>query len=152
MDLILWRHADAAPGDPDAERALSPKGEKQAQRMADWLATHLPDDCRIIVSPAVRTRQTVEPLGRAYTVEPALLSGSEPEDVLRAAGWPDAGGTVLVVGHQPTMGQTAALLLSGQAQDWSVHKAGIWWFVQREAYDPYGPYLKAVMGPELLTK
>ena len=35
MDLILWRHAEAEPGEPDLERALTPKGVKQARRMAD---------------------------------------------------------------------------------------------------------------------
>ena len=37
MDLILWRHAEAEPGAPDHGRRLTPKGEKQAARMAAWL-------------------------------------------------------------------------------------------------------------------
>ena len=46
MDLILWRHAEAGDhlADPiaDLERPLSPKGERQARRVADW--NHFIDD------------------------------------------------------------------------------------------------------------
>ena len=57
MDLILWRHAEAIDlelvGD-DMVRSLTPKGEKQAARMAVWLDRQLPDGTRILVSPARR--------------------------------------------------------------------------------------------------
>jgi phosphohistidine phosphatase len=152
MDLILWRHAEAEEGEPDLQRALTAKGQKQARRMAEWLAGQLPESCRILVSPAQRTLQTVLPLGRKYKVLAELGPGAEPHDVLRAANWPDAREPVLVVGHQPTLGQVAALLLSGQPHYWNIRKANAWWFVQREPRDPDSLYLRAVMGPELLLK
>lgn len=152
MDLILWRHAEAEEGSPDLQRALSPKGQKQARRMAEWLDTQLPEGCRILVSPALRTLQTVEPLGRKYKVAPQLAPGASPQDVLRAANWPHAKETVLVVGHQPTLGQVAALLISGQDRQWEMKKAAAWWIVQREAQDPDSVYLKAVMTPDLIVK
>ena len=43
MDLILWRHAEAEDGFPDLKRALTPKGRKQAAKMATWLHKHLPE-------------------------------------------------------------------------------------------------------------
>jgi phosphohistidine phosphatase len=46
MDLILWRHAEAfdlAEGGTDLERMLTPRGEKQAARMAAWLDRQLPE-------------------------------------------------------------------------------------------------------------
>jgi phosphohistidine phosphatase len=46
MDLILWRHADAVdaePGESDMDRTLTPKGQKQARRMAEWLTSQLPE-------------------------------------------------------------------------------------------------------------
>ena len=58
MDLILWRHCEAEPGEPDLGRRLTSKGVKQAERMAAWLDSHLPDTCRILVSPADRAQQT----------------------------------------------------------------------------------------------
>ena len=155
MDLILWRHAeahDADPGQDDMERALTPKGQKQARRMADWLTSQLPDSTRILVSPALRTLQTVEPLKRKFKIVHELAPGADPEDILMAANWPNGREPVLVVGHQPTLGQVAALLLSGHPQDWQIKKANAWWLVQREASDPYSLYLKAVMAPDLIVK
>ena len=155
MDLILWRHAealDADPGEEDMERALTSKGQKQARRMADWLKSQLPDSTRILVSPALRTLQTVEPLQRKFKIVHEIAPGADAEDVLLAANWPNAKEPVLVVGHQPTLGQVAALLLSGQPQDWQVKKGSAWWLVQREPLDPYSVYLKAVMSPDLVIK
>ena len=40
MDLIVWRHAEAheaEPGEDDMQRALTPRGRKQAERMAACL-------------------------------------------------------------------------------------------------------------------
>lgn len=155
MDLILWRHAeayDAEPGESDMQRALTPKGQKQARRMADWLTSQLPEGCKILVSPALRTLQTVEPLGRKFKILPELAPGADPVAVLQAANWPHAKEPVLVVGHQPTLGQVAALLLSGRPQEWEMKKANAWWLVQRDPQDPYSVYLKAVMAPDMVTK
>lgn len=155
MDLILWRHAEAADperGQSDMQRALTSKGQKQARRMAEWLTSQLPESCKVLVSPALRTLQTVEPLGRKFKVLPELAPGADPEEVLRAANWPNARDPVLIVGHQPTLGQVAALLMSGQAQYWEMKKASAWWFVQREPNDPGSLYLKAVMAPDLIVK
>ena len=155
MDLILWRHAeafDAEPGADDMERALTPKGQKQARRMAEWLTSQLPEGCKILVSPARRAIQTVEPLKRKYKVVNELAPGADAEDVLQAANWPNAREPVLVVGHQPTLGQVAAVLLSGQPQDWEMKKANAWWLVQRDPGDVFSLYLKAVMAPDLIVK
>lgn len=155
MDLILWRHAEANEadaGEDDLERALTAKGHKQARRMADWLTSQLPDSCRILVSPAVRAVQTAEALKRKFKIVQELSPGADAEDILLAANWPNAREPVLVVGHQPTLGQVAALLLSGQPQDWQIKKANAWWLVQRDPLDAYSLYLKAVMAPDLIVK
>jgi len=55
-----------------------------------------------------------------------------------------------VVGHQPTLGLTAAYLLSGQAQAWAVRKGGVWWLRGREREGRLQVVLHAVVGPELL--
>src|SRR6476469_3237240 len=98
MDLILWRHAEAEEGSPDLQRPLTAKGQKQARRMAEWLASQLPEGCRILVSPALRTLQTVEPLGRKYKVVPEIGPGASAQDVLRAVNWKGKE-AVMVVGH-----------------------------------------------------
>ena len=152
MDLILWRHAEAEEGDPDLERALTTKGHKQARRMAEWLDAQLPDACKILVSPALRTLQTAELLGRKFKVAPELAPGAAPQDLLRAVNWPNSKEPVMVVGHQPTLGRVAALILGGSSQPWEIKKGAAWWIVQRDPKDPDSLYLKAVMAPDMIVK
>ncbi len=135
MDLILWRHAealDATDGMADADRPLTPKGQRHAQRMGQWLGTQLPESTRVLVSPALRTQQTAAALDRKLRTVAGLGPEGSVDDLLLAARWPDARGPVLVVGHQPTLGMVAAYLLSGQAQPWAVRKGAIWWLRQRQ--------------------
>ncbi len=152
MELILWRHAEAELGEPDEGRALTAKGHKQAWKMADWLDRNLPETCRILVSPATRTLQTAEALGRKFKVHPALAPGASPEQILAAANWPDSREPVLIVGHQPTLGLVAAQLIGQQQQEWSIRKGNVWWFAQRERGDITSTYLRAVIGPDLIGK
>jgi phosphohistidine phosphatase len=151
MDLILWRHAEAAEGDsatPDHKRRLTARGEKQAKQVARWLREHLPRKRRVLVSPAERTQQTANALEMAYEIEPKLSMGASTMDVLTAAGWPDQGGAVLIVGHQPTLGRVAALLLGGEEADWSIKKGGVWWFSNRVRNDDAQTVLRVVLNPE----
>ena len=153
MDLILWRHAEAEEGDstlPDAKRRLTARGEQQAKQVARWLQQHLPRKCRILVSPAERTQQTAHALELSYAIEPGLGLGAGVEDVLSIAGWPRRKGSVLVVGHQPTLGRVAALLLGGAEADWSIKKGGVWWFSSRVRNDETQAVLRAVLSPDLL--
>lgn len=150
MELILWRHVEAADTSPDMERELTERGRKQAARMADWLNPRLPPDIRILVSPAVRAVQTAQALGREYDVLPELAPGAQAADVLAAAGWPDATYPVLIVGHQPTLGQTAIQLLTGQPGDTAVKKGGVWWFQSRQRMGQLQGVLHAVAGPDWL--
>lgn len=146
MDLILWRHADAEDGVPDEARRLTAKGRKQAQKMAAWLAARLPADCRVLVSPALRARETAAAFTEQVVIEKAVSTAATPQGVLKAAGWPDGAGTIIVVGHQPTLGATAALALTGEAAAWSLKKGAIWWL----ACDADGVRVKAVMTPGIL--
>lgn len=150
MDLILWRHADAEPGEPDLERRLTAKGVRQAERMAAWLDSHLPDRCRILVSPAERAQQTARALGRKFRTVPELSPGAAAAAVLAIAGWPDAREATLIVGHQPTLGETAALLMSGSDAPWGMRKAAVWWLSNRTRGEGADVLLKAVVGPDYL--
>jgi phosphohistidine phosphatase len=150
MDLILWRHAEAedeAPGRDDLARKLTPKGERQAERMAEWLDRRLVHATRILVSPALRCQQTANALDREFRVAAAVGPGATVPALLAAAGWPDASTPVLVVGHQPTLGRAAARLLTGSEQPWTVKKAAVWWLRQR-VRDDDEIVLHAVQGPD----
>lgn len=150
MDLILWRHAEAEEGLSDPERKLTAKGEKQAAKMAAWLKAHLPEETRILVGPATRTQQTAAALSRDFAIVKEVGPGASVAAVLAAAGWPDAKGAVVVVGHQPTLGQVAAYLLGNVQQSWSMKKGAVWWFSNRSRQDETQTVLRAVMSPEFL--
>jgi len=153
MDLILWRHAEAEEGEgesaqEDLERSLTPRGLKQAQRMAQWLDRHLPESTRILVSPARRTEQTAQALDRRYKLRTELVPGCSPAQLLAAAQWPDSKSAVLIVGHQPTLGQTAAQLLGMENSDLSVKKGAVWWLRQRDREGLAQTVVVAVQAPE----
>ncbi|MBI3149456.1 MAG: phosphohistidine phosphatase SixA [Betaproteobacteria bacterium] len=150
MELLLWRHADAEDGLPDLERALTHKGHKQAGKVATWLDRHLPGNCRILVSPAQRAQQTAAALGRKFKTVPALAPDTAPSELLQLAGWPDGRESVLVVGHQPTLGQVAALLLGGLPQAWAIKKGAVWWLSNREREGGGQVVLRAAITPDLL--
>jgi len=152
MDLILWRHADAEDGVPDTARKLTSKGEKQAKQMAAWLKSHLPKDARVLVSPARRAQQTAQALTDDFQTVKEIGVGADATAILVAAGWPDAKGAVVIVGHQPTLGRVAALLLAGAEEDWGVKKGGVWWLSNRVRQDERQTVLRAVMSPEFLLK
>jgi phosphohistidine phosphatase len=153
MDLILWRHAeahDAEAGDDDLSRTLTPRGDKQAARVAAWLDRQLPDATRVLVSPAVRAEHTARALGRKYKLREELQPGGTADDLLRLAGWPSGRMPVLVVGHQPTLGQTIARLLGLQDSDCPVRKGAVWWLRSRERDGQIQTVLMTVQTPELL--
>lgn len=153
MDLVLWRHAEAfdlQPGEDDLDRALTHKGERQAERMAGWLNRQLPSSMRVIVSPARRTQQTAAALERKFKTLDALAPGGSVEALLQAARWPDAREGTLVIGHQPTLGVAAAYLIAGQTTPWTLRKGGLCWLRGRERDGHLQVVLHAVIGPELV--
>ena len=150
MDLLLWRHADAEDGIPDAGRALTKKGLKQAKQVAAWLKPRLPAEYLILASPAKRAQQTAAALELPYTTERRIGVQAHVADIIAASKWPQNQGVVVVVGHQPTLGQFAAQLLSGEAADWTIKKGALWWFSSRARYGDTETVLKAVISPELL--
>lgn len=152
MDLILWRHAEAieVEGEDDLARGLTAKGERHAERMAEWLNHRLAHSTRILVSPALRCQQTAKALGRKFRTAAEIAPGAGPEAVLRAARWPDASESVLVIGHQPTLGLAASLALTGAAQAWSIKKAAVWWIRHRPRDDESHVVLQAVQSPDCL--
>lgn len=154
MDLILWRHAEAEPGEPDLGRRLTPKGEKQARRMAEWLHAHLPDSAKIVASPAARAQQTAQALAelsrRKLKTLDAIAPGASADEVLAAVDWPDGKSPVVVVGHQPTLGWVASKVMTGEELPWSIKKAAVWWLQSRSREDDQPVMLRAVISPDLL--
>jgi phosphohistidine phosphatase len=153
MDLLLWRHAEAEDGIDDMKRRLTARGENQARAVARWLNEHGPKKMRILVSPTTRTRQTADALGQPYEVVRQLQPGASAADLLAASGWPEGPGgrqsAVLIVGHQPSLGQLAALLMAGAEADWTIKKGALWWFSNRVRGGQQQTVLQAVTAPDL---
>jgi phosphohistidine phosphatase len=153
MDLVLWRHAEAheaAPEGDDLARALTPRGEKQAARMAAWLDRQLPEGTRILVSPARRTEQTALALARKYKLRDELAPGATVEQILQLANWPNGRGVTLLVGHQPVLGQAIAHLLALKGSECSVRKGAVWWLRHRLRDGVSQTTLVSVQSPDVL--
>src|SRR5436190_12855943 len=115
MRLYLVRHAEAAPGEPDELRALTPGGREQARALGERLRG---EDARpdiVLTSPLLRARETGAELARALGAETEpderLSPGATVEDVRAAVD--GRGDQVVVVGHQPDCSQVAAALTGG---------------------------------------
>lgn len=150
MDLILWRHADAEDGEPDLKRKLTARGHRHAARVADWLLQRLPSKFSVIAGPSERTRQTAHALGVPFKTCELIVPGSSVAELLNAAQWPEHKGAVIVVGHQPTLGQVASFMVTNAPTEWTVKKGGLWWLTNRVRNDEAQVVVRAVVSPDLL--
>ena len=159
MDLLLWRHAEAEDGSPDRLRKLTPRGEQQARQIAEWIKTNAPADLRILVSPATRCQQTAQALGLHFETDPRLGTGAGVAELLAAAR--DESKTdravisnaprmdqsaVLLVGHQPTLGQTVARLLPRGGTSHELPKGALCWISRQH---DASPALHAFIAPDV---
>jgi phosphohistidine phosphatase len=150
MDLLLWRHAEAEDGADDLKRRLTQRGEKQARAMAKWIREHQPKDLRIVVSPAVRTQQTAEALKLPFETLRKIGPETCVSELVAASGWPSASGAVLIVGHQPSLGRMASLLLAGSESEWTIKKGALWWLSNRVRRGETQTVLRAVIPAEFV--
>ena len=152
MDLLLWRHAEAeeGEGEDDLKRRLTTRGERQARTMGAWIRAHQPKDMRIIVSPAIRTQQTAEALKLPFETHRKIGPEACVSELIAASGWPQASGSVLIIGHQPSLGRLASLLLAGQEAEWSIKKGALWWLSNRLRRGETQTVLRAMLPVELL--
>jgi phosphohistidine phosphatase len=87
-------------------------------------------------------------LDRKFKIVPELGPLALPEEALAVAGWPDARGAVMLIGHQPWLGQLASLLLTGVAKDLTIKKSNAWWIARRQRDQGNELYLRAVLAPD----
>jgi phosphohistidine phosphatase len=69
--------------------------------------------------------------------------------VLAALEWPQGRATLVVIGHQPTLGLVASRVLCGRAQPWTMKKGAAWWISSRQRDDDDEVVLRAAISPEL---
>ena len=143
-NIILWRHAEAVNLlDLDSEfnhnvqddmaRALTTNGQQQAKKMAHWLAQHLPCDTNFQCSPALRAFQTADALKHKININQAFKPGINLLQALNAMAHLPKEGNLLLLGHQPYLGQLAAYLLGISEIEIHIKKGAIWWLRHLES-------------------
>jgi phosphohistidine phosphatase len=142
--IILWRHADAAPadieqGEDDMQRQLTTKGLIQAKKMAAWLNLQLSEPSILVSSPAERAMRTAEALKQKVIEEYALRPGANLQEVLKFLASLEAKNVaqmeaeikprknLIIVGHQPWLGQLVTHLTGFSGAEISIKKGAIWW-------------------------
>lgn len=117
--LHILRHAKSSWGDPDLtdhERPLAPRGEKAAVKIAEHVRAAEIAPGLVLSSTALRARQTLAALLPVLPAEAEIriqdwLYGAGVGDVLARLREVDEGvGSVLVVGHNPTLHELALAL------------------------------------------
>lgn len=159
MDLILWRHAQAEEqtvspyglGDRDLDRSLTDKGRRQAKKVSGWMLKRLDPSARILSSPSLRTIQTARCLGRKVETLDLLYQGSARQ-ILYWLHWPDLLSTTVVVGHQPSIGRLASLILTGEDFPLTMETGAFFWFRWKEGDSGGHPVLVWAMSPGYLRK
>lgn len=154
--LILMRHGKAMRDDEapsDRERALTPRGQRDAASAGQHLAEAGLKPARILVSGARRTRETYEALAESLTAPAELL------DVLYMASaktiWNAAAacgsGAVMVIGHNPGVHELALALLE-QSHDRSAAADAIRLSMPTSAYAAFSlsGSTREAAGPRLL--
>ena len=112
MRLLIVRHAEAEPGEPDELRTLTPAGHEQARELGNRLREQGVKPDAVVSSPLLRARETARELGFGEPeVDERLAPGATPLDVREAAA--RRGQTVLLVGHQPDCSRAVAVLTGG---------------------------------------
>jgi phosphohistidine phosphatase len=118
--LWLLRHGEAVPHDskPDADRELTPRGERQALAAGDGLARLGVEFSACYASPKVRARDTARLACRALNIEPVevdvLANGFDRDDAVELLTAHGADARVLVVGHEPSFSQVVHDLTGGR--------------------------------------
>lgn len=150
LQLILWRHAEAEEGSPDLSRNLTAKGRKQAQKVAQFLQNRLPENREIWVSQANRSQQTAAYLGGDTVILPTLNPDIDAQTLPRLLQTCVDKKVLVIVGHQPWIGDLCAFLLNGNFEHerlWSVKKGAFWWFQVDFVDDDLRCKLKMVLNP-----
>jgi phosphohistidine phosphatase len=119
--------------------------------MADWLRARLPQSV-VCASPAQRTQQTAAAWGAPFLTETALSPDALAQDIITWLQVTLTQAPLILVGHQPTLGQVAAGLMTGQHAPWAVKRGAIWWLRQGEPESGGAQWtLRAVLAPSDLA-
>jgi phosphohistidine phosphatase len=126
MDIVIVRHGPAADRDlsrwpDDQRRPLTPPGVRSTRRAAKGLASLRPTVDKVITSPATRALATAEIFRKVLGVEAALDTWEElepdapPGPILERLQRMSRRRGILLVGHEPTLGELLGLSVTGDS-------------------------------------
>ncbi len=156
-NIIVWRHAEAELAENDSResdlaRALSTRGQRQAKRMAHWLKQYLPKDTLLLCSPAVRCVQTAEALNYKITLDHTLNPSAKLKEILDVmVSLESTPQNLLLVGHQPWLGQLVTHLTGFSGAELNIKKGAIWW-LRQSLNQTYQYNVISVQAPSFLAK
>ena len=130
MHLYILRHADAdTEAATDSARTLSEKGEEQALKVAQFCRAHGIQPGVIFASPLIRAQQTAKPVAKELRVEVTtarwLACGAKPDGILAELAAVENVPAVMLVGHEPDLGNLIAHLLGAERGSIHVRKASL---------------------------
>lgn len=149
QELLLFRHGIAEErGGPTPEplRALTPAGIRRTTAVAERLALLGIRADQLISSPLVRARQTAEiavtaGLAGQLEIDAALAPDGDALALVRSSG----AERLMLVGHEPDLGQLACQVLGAPAGAITLKKAGLAVIVLRPT-----PSLRLLLAPKAL--
>ena len=151
MDLILWRHAEAEPGEPDLGRRLTAKGIQQAERMAE-----------VARPPSAGDDARAGESGRSRAADGARAEAQVPRRARARARarrrrrcWTPRDGRTRASpcsssGISPRSARWRRSCLTGEEAPWSVRKGAVWWLSHRVRDGVASTVLKVVIGPDFV--
>ena len=155
-EIILVRHAHAetaTPGADDLARALSLRGEAEADAAGAWLKTHGAAPTRVLCSPAARSRQTCEHilavLGYSDMRSEPRIYEATPAMLLRVLDDHAEAGSVMLVGHNPGLETLVALMTEGASDSGrGIPPAGVVWMTMPQgSIEPGTAEVRHFWGP-----
>lgn len=170
--IILWRHEEARPASypgslADLHRDLTHHGFLRARKTAKWLKRELPKPYLVVSSFATRAALTAIALKSRVILKEVLNPNAQAVDVLKwlhaferemvrdypiDASLPEV---LIIVGHQPWLGQLASYLAGMGEQEAPIKKGAVWWLrLDNSSADinktPAQYQLYTVQAPDLL--
>jgi phosphohistidine phosphatase len=140
--LVFWRHAEAVDASADildTVRPLTKKGQAQAKQITHWLQNgtlkNILKNTLIFCSPTTRTIQTIEPLGKQYTVLSELSPEANFKPIMHLIRrFPNQ--HILLVGHEPWISEVLTRLLDIQEDTLDIKKGSLWCVAQETGAPP----------------
>lgn len=119
--LFVLRHAKSSWDDPglaDHDRPLAPRGRRAVEAIAAHVSREGITPELVLCSSARRTRETLEgvAVGGEQVIEPGLYGANCQEVLARLHRVPEEVGSVMLVGHNPTLQALVLRLADGDGE------------------------------------